>query len=78
MACDFTALSADACTNRFACLTPEIELAIRLQILKEWSGSTESVSELLASACANGFACKEPADYEALKLQLLCDIRAAL
>lgn len=76
MACDPTALSADACTNGFIQIAQNEQLyrGVRLQLLYGLSGSSSTAAEIKASACSNGLAQVAQVEwlYRAVKMQLLC------
>jgi hypothetical protein len=56
----------------FACLPEDQKSTLELELLYAWSGSTQTVQELMDSAAC--FDCRTAEEKSTLETQLLCEI----
>lgn len=71
--CNASTLLSDARANGFDSLPLQFANAVKLQLIKNISGTTSSISTLITDACANGFSCIDGHQAQSVELQLLCD-----
>lgn len=72
--CDLDALLAQACANRFTCLSPSTAGSVALQLWYEAADETATVEQLLEQSCKNKFSCLDPNTAFSVWLQLLCNL----
>lgn len=60
--------------NPFTELSEGLSLAVELELLRQWAGSTETPSQILAKAANSGFVNLDQGTIDALECQLLCNI----
>jgi hypothetical protein len=78
MPCDTQQLLSDGRCFSNACLTPDQQTIVQLQLLKELAGYGGTVQELLSEGRCFSNACLTRGQQTQIQIQLLCEINNGL